>query len=134
MPFYCPKLLLYVNVKLTLDLVSQGNSQADAAAKEAALSSTHTFKPFKGNELFLTVTHSLKYSFTASSQVPNFPEFVIVGLVDNVQVVHYDSNTMKVEPKQDWMKKFKSDDLKTYLRQFTENLSLFGLLGPVTTC
>nr|AAL11412.1 major histocompatibility class I receptor [Sander vitreus] len=56
------------------------------------------------------VTHSMKYFYTASSGVPNFPEFVGVGLVDDVEMVHYDSNTKRTEPKQDWMSRVTEDD------------------------
>ncbi|CAK6974592.1 major histocompatibility complex class I-related gene protein-like [Scomber scombrus] len=67
------------------------------------------------------VIHSLKYIYTASSQVPNFPEFVTVGMVDDVQTDHYDSNTRRVEPTLNWVKRFKEDDPQLWERD-TENL------------
>ncbi|XP_078029135.1 major histocompatibility complex class I-related protein 1-like [Epinephelus lanceolatus] len=63
------------------------------------------------------MTHSLKYFLTGSSQVPNFPEFVAVGLVDEVEVVHYDSNTSRAEPKQDWMSRVTEDDPQYWQRE-----------------
>nr|ABN14357.1 MHC class I antigen [Gasterosteus aculeatus] len=56
------------------------------------------------------LTHSMKYFFTGSSGVPNFPEFVAVGRLDEVEVVHYDGNTRRAEPRQDWMIKVIDDD------------------------
>ncbi|XP_041811144.1 H-2 class I histocompatibility antigen, Q9 alpha chain [Chelmon rostratus] len=65
------------------------------------------------------VAHSLKYFYTGSSGVPNFPEFVVVGMVDEVQMIHYDSNTKRAEPKQDWMNKSADPD---YWERETGNL------------
>ncbi|XP_059205322.1 major histocompatibility complex class I-related gene protein-like [Centropristis striata] len=63
------------------------------------------------------MTHSLQYFSTASSQVPNFPEFVGVGLVDEIEMVHYDSNSRKAEPKQDWMSEATAGDPQYWQRQ-----------------
>ncbi|KAK5855478.1 hypothetical protein PBY51_005577 [Eleginops maclovinus] len=73
-------------------------------------------------------THSLKYFHTASSGVPNFPEFVSVGLVDEVEITHYDSNTRRAEPKQDWMSRITAEDpqyweRKTQIAQGNEQTS-----------
>ncbi|KAK1880094.1 H-2 class I histocompatibility antigen D-D alpha chain [Dissostichus eleginoides] len=65
-------------------------------------------------------THSLKYFYTASSGVPNFPEFVGVGLVDEVEMTHYDSNTRREEPKQDWMNNI-TDEVPQYWEGETQN-------------
>nr|ABN14356.1 MHC class I antigen [Gasterosteus aculeatus] len=67
------------------------------------------------------LTHSLKYFLTASSGLPNFPEFVAVGLLDEVEIVHYDSNTRRGEPRQDWMIRVTEDDPQ-YWKSQTEIL------------
>ncbi|XP_059205373.1 H-2 class I histocompatibility antigen, Q9 alpha chain-like [Centropristis striata] len=67
------------------------------------------------------MTHSLQYFYTGSSQVPNFPEFVVVGYVDEIEMVHYDSNSKKAEPKQDWMIEATEGDSQ-YWQSQTEGL------------
>ncbi|XP_072769693.1 major histocompatibility complex class I-related gene protein-like [Nerophis lumbriciformis] len=67
----------------------------------------------------LKLIHTLQYFETASSQVPNFPEFVSVGYVDGVEISYYDSNIRKAESKQDWMNKITAEDPK-YWQRVTE--------------
>ncbi|XP_034054911.1 H-2 class I histocompatibility antigen, Q9 alpha chain-like isoform X1 [Gymnodraco acuticeps] len=64
-------------------------------------------------------THSMKYFYTGSSGVPKLPEFVSVGLVDDVEMTHYDSNTKRAEPKQDWMKNI-TDEVPQYWERNTQ--------------
>ncbi|XP_038581692.1 major histocompatibility complex class I-related gene protein-like [Micropterus salmoides] len=75
-----------------------------------------------------TVKHSLKYFLTATSGIPNFPEFVGAAMVDDVQVGYCDSNIKKAEPKQDWMKILIKDDpqhLEWYALKCSGNQQVF---------
>ncbi|KAM4606550.1 major histocompatibility complex class I-related gene protein-like [Polymixia lowei] len=56
------------------------------------------------------VTHTIMYFLTESSEVPNFPEFVSVVMVDEVEVAYCDSNNKRLVPKHDWMKKALTDN------------------------
>uniref|UniRef100_A0A671XG93 Ig-like domain-containing protein n=1 Tax=Sparus aurata TaxID=8175 RepID=A0A671XG93_SPAAU len=64
----------------------------------------------------------LTYFYTASSGVPNFPEFVNLGMVDDMQIDYYDSNTRKAEPKQDWMSRVTADDPQYWQRQTEQSV------------
>uniref|UniRef100_A0A672IFQ0 MHC class I-like antigen recognition-like domain-containing protein n=1 Tax=Salarias fasciatus TaxID=181472 RepID=A0A672IFQ0_SALFA len=72
--------------------------------------------------LFLPEIHSAKVFYTGSTQVPNFPEFVAVTLVDDIQATHYDSNTRRKVPTQDWMNKINEKDPEYWNRE-TERLT-----------
>ncbi|XP_066509227.1 uncharacterized protein [Hoplias malabaricus] len=51
-----------------------------------------------------TASHSLQYIYTAVTPGMNFSEFTVVGLVDGVQIVYYDSKIRKMVSKAEWMK------------------------------
>uniref|UniRef100_A0A8C5NE71 MHC class I-like antigen recognition-like domain-containing protein n=1 Tax=Gouania willdenowi TaxID=441366 RepID=A0A8C5NE71_GOUWI len=97
---------------------------------------THTV--YKVNHILLSLMkihlnseHLLNF-YTASSDVPNFPEFVAVGYVDDVQIIHYDSNSRTAVPKQDWMKDItdqqfwerQTGNLMNHQQQFKVNIEI----------
>uniref|UniRef100_A0A3B3SU16 Ig-like domain-containing protein n=1 Tax=Paramormyrops kingsleyae TaxID=1676925 RepID=A0A3B3SU16_9TELE len=49
------------------------------------------------------MTHSMQYIYSASSGIPNFPEFVSVGLLDGEPMNYYDSKIRRMTPRQDWI-------------------------------
>uniref|UniRef100_A0A3B4BFE2 MHC class I-like antigen recognition-like domain-containing protein n=1 Tax=Periophthalmus magnuspinnatus TaxID=409849 RepID=A0A3B4BFE2_9GOBI len=62
--------------------------------------------------LIKDMIHSLRYFDTSSSQVPNFPEHVVVGVVNGLEIMRCDSETRRYEPKQEWMNRVTEDDPK----------------------
>ncbi|KAF3706858.1 hypothetical protein EXN66_Car000028 [Channa argus] len=56
--------------------------------------------------------HFLKLVYTASSEVPNFLDFVAVVFVD-----HYDSNIKITVPTQVWMDQVRADDPEYWKKQ-----------------
>ncbi|XP_049895514.1 major histocompatibility complex class I-related gene protein-like isoform X1 [Epinephelus moara] len=72
-----------------------------------------------------SVKHSLKFFFTASSGVPNFPQLVGAAVVDDILAGYCDTNIKVVEPKQDWVKSaFENNPqhLEWYTQRCLENL------------
>uniref|UniRef100_A0A8C9XTA6 Ig-like domain-containing protein n=1 Tax=Sander lucioperca TaxID=283035 RepID=A0A8C9XTA6_SANLU len=65
------------------------------------------------------VKHSLKLFFSGSSGVPNFPEFVVAAVIDELLVAYCDSNKKIIETKQDWMKTFLENNPQ-YLEMYTK--------------
>nr|XP_046263373.1 BOLA class I histocompatibility antigen, alpha chain BL3-7-like isoform X2 [Scatophagus argus] len=63
-----------------------------------------------GLHVAVAVKHSLKYFMTGSSGLPNFPEFVVVGFVDDVLVASCDSDKTTPEAKHDGVKKLFQND------------------------
>ncbi|XP_069775825.1 class I histocompatibility antigen, Gogo-A*0501 alpha chain-like isoform X2 [Narcine bancroftii] len=52
----------------------------------------------------LSASHSLKYLFNFSFNVPQQPTFSRVGMLDDLQIDYYNSSLMQVEPRKPWMK------------------------------
>nr|XP_049606240.1 H-2 class I histocompatibility antigen, Q9 alpha chain-like isoform X2 [Syngnathus scovelli] len=55
------------------------------------------------------VIHTLNY-FTTISQVAKLPEFLEVAYVDDVQILHFDSNHRETKAKHDWVNNITEDN------------------------
>uniref|UniRef100_A0A3P8SXE0 Ig-like domain-containing protein n=1 Tax=Amphiprion percula TaxID=161767 RepID=A0A3P8SXE0_AMPPE len=77
--------------------------------------------------LFPPVKHSLLYFLTATSGVPDFPQFMGSALVDDFQVGYCDSNIKMAETKQDWRKFMKDnpEHLEFYINECYNNQHFF---------
>ncbi|XP_072313858.1 class I histocompatibility antigen, F10 alpha chain-like [Eucyclogobius newberryi] len=64
------------------------------------------------------------YFQTFSNGVKNFPEYISAGYVDGLQIDHYDSDTKRAEPKQEWMKK-----ITEYDPQYWKKETRIGLIN-----
>ncbi|XP_044190919.1 major histocompatibility complex class I-related gene protein-like isoform X2 [Thunnus albacares] len=90
---------------LSTAVVTQQDSPKSHAMKTMELVFLLIFFP-----VTLSGKHSLKFFFTSSSEVKNFPDYVAVGLVDEVPAGYCDSISKTVEGKQDWSQKMFEDD------------------------
>ncbi|XP_051926973.1 major histocompatibility complex class I-related gene protein-like isoform X19 [Hippocampus zosterae] len=68
------------------------------------------------------VIHTLKYFQTTSSDIPNFPDYFVVGHVDDVPISRYDSKSRKFEAKHEWMNKMETD-----FAHFWERLTQYNI-------
>lgn len=79
-----------------------------------------------GVNLVYAGTHSMQYFYTSVSGDINFPEFTVVGLVDDDQFVYFDSNIMKAVPKTEWIRQnMKADYWDTEAQKFIGSQQVF---------
>uniref|UniRef100_A0A8C6UJA0 Ig-like domain-containing protein n=1 Tax=Neogobius melanostomus TaxID=47308 RepID=A0A8C6UJA0_9GOBI len=70
-----------------------------------------------------SMIHTLRYFTTASSEISGFPQFVSVGIVNDLVISHYDSNTKRAVPKQEWMNRVREEDPQYWERNTQKNLN-----------
>ncbi|KAK0154921.1 Major histocompatibility complex class I-related gene protein [Merluccius polli] len=68
--------------------------------------------------------YSLKYFVTTSPGVSNIPEFVAVGMLNELQIGCYDSNSQKIVLNHSWMDQF-ARDYPDYLKDITSHAQAY---------
>uniref|UniRef100_A0A8D3CED8 MHC class I-like antigen recognition-like domain-containing protein n=1 Tax=Scophthalmus maximus TaxID=52904 RepID=A0A8D3CED8_SCOMX len=72
--------------------------------------------------------HSLKFFLTASSGLPDLPQFVVVGVINGVTAGSCDTTSNMVHVKQAWVKRYVESDpqhLQWYTRECFHNLPYY---------
>uniref|UniRef100_A0A8D3CF99 MHC class I-like antigen recognition-like domain-containing protein n=1 Tax=Scophthalmus maximus TaxID=52904 RepID=A0A8D3CF99_SCOMX len=76
----------------------------------------------------VTAKHSLKFFLTASSGLPDLPQFVVVGVINGVTAGSCDTTSNMVHVKQAWVKRYVESDpqhLQWYTRECFHNLPYY---------
>uniref|UniRef100_A0A8C6S4Y6 Ig-like domain-containing protein n=1 Tax=Neogobius melanostomus TaxID=47308 RepID=A0A8C6S4Y6_9GOBI len=84
--------------------------------------------------LLLSVNHTLGFFTTASPENSGLPQLVSVGVLNDLVIFHYDSETKRMVPKQEWMKRVTEDEpqyWETYTQVYLNNDCLFEFLSSV---
>ncbi|XP_061682100.1 class I histocompatibility antigen, F10 alpha chain-like [Syngnathoides biaculeatus] len=65
--------------------------------------------------------HTLMY-FTVTSEIPNIPAYWEVAYLDGIPISHYDSNSKKMNVKQDWVNNIRADEPHYWERETRESI------------
>uniref|UniRef100_A0A3Q2YPN6 Ig-like domain-containing protein n=1 Tax=Hippocampus comes TaxID=109280 RepID=A0A3Q2YPN6_HIPCM len=71
---------------------------------------------------FLLLMHTLKGFTTSSSQTAKLPEYWEVTYVDDVEILHFDSNSRKTKAKLDWVDNITAKDPEFWKRENENNI------------
>uniref|UniRef100_A0A3Q3F007 MHC class I-like antigen recognition-like domain-containing protein n=1 Tax=Labrus bergylta TaxID=56723 RepID=A0A3Q3F007_9LABR len=108
-------------LKRTLGLLEFCDMRSEKYVVLAALTESWYWARQFFTSSYDTWSLSFFHFLSAFLQLRRRERFVIVGMVDDIQIDYYDSNTKRAEPKQDWMKKVTDDDAD-YWERLTEIL------------
>ncbi|XP_036945690.1 major histocompatibility complex class I-related gene protein-like isoform X1 [Acanthopagrus latus] len=92
------------------DRASEQNRASGRVSGHVAASRKRFWKKTAGSLFRGSVKHSLKFITTASSGLPDFPEYFAAAVVDENLVGSCDGSKKKIDPKQDWVEKVLEDD------------------------
>lgn len=69
----------------------------------------------------------MKLYFMLSYGVSNTPEYLAIADLDDVEMAYYDSNMKTPEPRQNWIREMKKDDLEDW-KLHLQNIVIYQYL------